>query len=346
MTVARYMEFCLAHPRHGYYASRDPFGAAGDFTTAPEISQMFGEMLGLWAVALWQSMHAPAPFRLIELGPGRGTLMADALRAARVAPGFIEAVDVQLVETSARLRDAQRRSLSNSAVPAVWHALLEHVPEGPFILLANEFLDALPVHQAVKTESGWHERVVGVDEHGKLAFGLSRSHLPDFEALPAAELADAPLGAVFEWRPDTFVAEICSRLQTHPGAALFIDYGHSQSGLGDTLQAVRAHAFADPLSSPGEVDLTAHVDFAAVARIAKQCGIDVHGPVEQGSFLEGLGIVARAEKLRANTLSQQAAAIDAALVRLTGSGRENMGSLFKVIALTSPKLAPPPGFAT
>jgi SAM-dependent MidA family methyltransferase len=307
---------------------------------------MFGEMLGLWAVALWQSMNAPAPFRLIELGPGRGTLMADALRAARVAPGFIEAVDVQLVETSARLRDAQRRSLSNSAVPLAWHEQMETVPKGAFVLVANEFLDALPVHQAAKTERGWHERVVGVDEHGKLAFGLTPSRLPSFESFLPEELADAPLGAVFEWRSDTLVAEICSRLHTHPGAALFIDYGHSQSGLGDTLQAVRAHAFADPLSSPGEVDLTAHVDFAAVARIAKQCVIDVHGPVEQRIFFERVGIAARAEKLRANALSQQAAAIDAALVRLTGSGRENMGSLFKVIALTSPKLAPPPGFAT
>ncbi len=341
--VARYMALCLGHPRHGYYVARDPFGAAGDFTTAPEISQMFGELLGLWAVAAWQAMGAPTPFRLIELGPGRGTLMADALRAASLVPAFREAAAVHLVETSPALRARQRETLRGLADP-VWHDALATVPPGAFVLLANEFLDALPIHQAVKAEDGWYERVVGLDERGRLAFGLAPMPLADFATRLPPDLESAPLGAVFEWRSDTLIAELGERMLAHPGAALFIDYGHGRSGFGDTLQAVRRHGFADPLQAPGEADLTAHVDFAALVRVAARAGVTVHGPAGQGAFLKRLGIEARAAKLRASATPPQRDAIDAALARLTGSGPSEMGALFKALALTSPGLPAPPGF--
>jgi NADH dehydrogenase [ubiquinone] 1 alpha subcomplex assembly factor 7 len=344
MSVATFMGLCLGHPVHGYYPARDPFGRAGDFITAPEISQMFGELIGLWAAAVWQAMDAPPQVALVEFGPGRGTLMADALRAARLAPAFAAALHVHLVETSPVLQRRQQETLASVGVPLAWHREPAAVPGGPLIVIANEFVDALPVHQAVKTPGGWHERMVGIGPDGRLVFALHPDPLLGFAAVVPPAVASAPAGAVYEWRSGEVVAEIARRVVAHGGGALVIDYGHVESALGETLQAVGRHGFADPLAAPGEVDLTAHVDFAALARAARAAGARVHGPLVQGTFLRRLGIEARAAALRAHATAAQAADIDAALARLVGSGGEAMGELFKAVAFADPKLGALPGF--
>jgi NADH dehydrogenase [ubiquinone] 1 alpha subcomplex assembly factor 7 len=344
MSVATFMGLCLGHPVHGYYTTRDPFGRAGDFITAPEISQMFGELIGLWAAAVWRAMGAPPQVALVELGPGRGTLMADALRAARVVPAFAAALDVHLVETSPVLQRRQQETLAPLGVPLAWHRELAAVPDGALIVIANEFFDALPVHQAVKTPTGWHERMVGIGPDGRLTFALHPDPVPGFAAVVPESAGGAPTGAVFEWRSGDIAADIARRVATQGGAALAIDYGHGESALGETLQAVGRHGFVDPLATAGDVDLTAHVDFAALARAARAAGARVHGPLAQGDFLRRLGIEARAAALRAKATAAQAAAIDGALARLIGSGREAMGELFKAMAFADPKLGTLPGF--
>ncbi len=401
LPISRYMALCLGHPRHGYYMNRDPFGAAGDFTTAPEISQMFGELIGLWAASVWQAMGAPQALRLVELGPGRGTLMADMLRAARVAPGFREALTVHLVETSPSLRAAQAKTLAGGREP-VWHDTIQAALDGPVILVANEFLDALPLDQFVMTEQGWRERLVGLDEKGELAFGpagqapllpppasamsdvsdmanvLLKSEAFDFSGEgrgggespgrrsgAAVQVGPArppipnpsppqvggrgqvaPIGSVFE-HPQAaldIVSTIAIHLARTGGAALFIDYGSIQSGFGDTLQAMRKHAFVDPLADPGEADLTVHVDFARMAQAGLDAGAACHGPVPQAAFLLALGLAERAQALGAKATPEQAAAIAAAAARLTEPTATGMGQLFKVLALSHPGLPPLPGF--
>ncbi len=337
--IDRFMALALGHPVRGYYATRDPLGAAGDFTTAPEISQMFGELIGLWAAAVWIAMGRPATLALVELGPGRGTLMADAVRAVRTVPGLLAALSVHLVETSPTLRERQRGALGGTAVPIGWHATPDAVPPGPAIVLANEFLDALPIRQFVRAEAGWHERLVGPGPQGGLAFGLASRSEPSL-----ADLAGRP-GEVLEvaGAARTLVGRLADRLVQEGGAALFVDYGHARSGFGDTLQAVRRHRYADPLDRPGEVDLTAHVDFAALAAVAAGRGALVHGPVDQGTFLDALGIRERATRLAADADELTRDAIRAALERLTGTGPPGMGSLFKAFALSGPGLASLPG---
>ena len=331
ISVADYMRLCLGHPQHGYYVTRDPLGARGDFITAPEVSQMFGELVGAWAAAVWRQMGAPRELRLIELGPGRGTLMADALRAAKAMPEFADALSVHLVEMSPALREAQQAKLG----AVTWHSQIEDVPEGPCITIANEFVDALPVDQLVKGRDGWHMRMVGVvDDH--LAFVVS----PD--ALPGRTEIEAPSGAILESRHDRPVALLARRIAGHGGAALVIDYGHAATGFGDTLQAVRGHRYADPLAGPGESDLTTQVDFAALARTARREGAQAHGPIPQGEFLRRLGIAQRATRLKQTATPQQAADIDSALARLTAA--DQMGELFKVLAIADPKLGALPGF--
>lgn len=344
MPVAEYMALCLAHPEHGYYMTRDPLGRAGDFITAPEVSQMFGELLGLWAAAVWQAMGAPAKIRLVELGPGRGTLLHDALRAALVAPDFHAAVAVHLVEISPALMARQREKLTGLGVPVTWHPTLDEVPEGPAVIIGNEFVDALPVIQMVKLDDGWHERVVEIDRVGRLTFGTAPEPIPRFEQLLPTQLRNAAIGALYEWRSDRFALELGRRLTRDGGAALLIDYGHTRSGLGDTLQAVAAHGYADPLASPGAVDLTAHVDFEALLHAVECTGARAHGPLTQGEFLNRLGIDVRAAKLKAGAEAHVARDIDAALARLTGTGRTDMGELFKVIAFSHPSLVTLPGF--
>ena len=333
--VDQYMRLCLGHPQHGYYITRDPFGVRGDFTTAPEISQMFGELIGAWAAALWEQMGAPHALHLLELGPGRGTLMADALRATRGVAALRAALSVHLVETSPILRAHQQKMLADAGVPVSWHGAVEDVPAGPAIAIANEFVDALAISQFVKDRDGWHPRMIGLQDD-RLAFVVA----PD--PLPRLALVDAPAGALIELRQDQPIGALAQRVARHGGAVLVIDYGHTQSGFGDTLQAVRQHKFADPLADPGEADLTAQVDFAALAQTARRNGARVHGPITQGAFLRRLGIAERVARLQQSATPQQAADIAAALTRLTAP--DQMGGLFKVLAIAHPDLEAPPGF--
>lgn len=337
LPISRFMALALGHPRHGYYITRDPFGQEGDFTTAPEISQMFGELIGLWAAHAWQAMGAPARFRLIELGPGRGTLMADLLRATRIVPGFREAASVHLVETSPTLRASQAAAL-HAADPA-WHDSLGSALDGPVVVIGNEFLDALPLDQFVMTQQGWRERLVGLDAAGGLTFGLA----------PAVEdglKLRAQAGSVFEQPAAALAvtAEVARHLASAGGAALFIDYGSARSGFGDTLQAVKRHAFVDPLAEPGEADLTVHVDFERIGQAGLQAGAALHGPSTQRDFLLALGLADRAQRLSQKAGPAQRDGISQAFDRLTATGATEMGELFKAIALTHPAMPPLPGF--
>lgn len=340
LTVEQWMLACLADPDDGYYMTRDPLGRAGDFITAPEISQMFGELLGLWAAVVWHSMGAPGAVRLIELGPGRGTLMRDALRAAATMPGFTPALSVHMVETSPVLRKAQQETLADVPCPIAWHDALADVPDGPVLIFANEFLDALPIRQWVSHNNVWHERMV---EHDGQSFiyatgaEIAPSHVPSF-------LKSVPEGSIFETAPavEAVTGEIALRLGAQGGAALLIDYGHAERSVGETLQALKGHGFADPLADPGEQDLTAHVDFACAGDVARAAGAMAWGPITQGALLERLGIAARATKLLLNASKAQAEDIARARTRLVGD--DDMGRLFKALALTHPALPAPPGF--
>jgi NADH dehydrogenase [ubiquinone] 1 alpha subcomplex assembly factor 7 len=342
LTVAAFMAEALGHPRHGYYATRDPLGAAGDFTTAPEISQMFGELLGLWCADAWIRAGAPPRVLLVELGPGRGTLMADALRAARGVPGFRAAAEVHLVETSPVLRARQAETLRGEA-PA-WHDDLSAVPDGPMLLVANEFFDALPVRQFQRTERGWRERRVDADPAtGGLRLALDPAPSAAEVLIPESVRRGAPVGSVAEVSPASrqTARAIGERLAAHGGAALVVDYGHDRPGAGDTLQAVRGHAYADVLDAPGEADLTAHVCFASLADAARAGGADAHGPVGQGDLLVRLGIRERAEALTRRHPGR-AAEVAAARDRLIGP--DAMGTLFRALALTPAGAPAPAGF--
>ncbi|MFG1287558.1 class I SAM-dependent methyltransferase [Xanthobacter versatilis] len=342
MPLSRYMALCLGHPRYGYYMTRDPLGARGDFTTAPEISQMFGELLGLWAVAQWQQMGSPGGFALVELGPGRGTLMADALRAARLVPDFGAAARIHLVETSPVLRAAQARTLVAHADRVSWHDRVEEVPDGPALVLANEFFDALPIDQYVFHAGHWHERRVGLDDGGRLVLGLDPAPSRAAPAF-AAHLPPPAEGAVLEHLESGPARALSERLKTQGGAALIIDYGHA-GGYGDTFQALEQHRFADPLAAPGNADLTAHVDFSALARIGRAAGLRAFGPLEQGAFLTRLGLAQRAERLKHDATDELRAGVDAAARRLAGDGAGEMGRLFKVLVLAHPEIGLPPAF--
>ena len=283
MPVWRYMELCLTHPKHGYYVSRDPLGREGDFTTAPEVSQMFGELLGLWAASVWKAIGSPPLLRLIELGPGRGTMMADALRALRVLPPLYQSLSIHLVEINPVLREKQKATLSGVRNIA-WHDNIDEVPDGPAVIFANEYFDVLPIHQVVKRETGWHERTVEIDDNGKLAFGAAPEPMPRFEVLLPPLVRAAPVGAVFEWRPDAEIMKIATRVRDQDGAALIIDYGHLRSDAGDTFQAIARHSFTDPLKNPGQADVTAHVDFQALVRAAEDLGARRPRPGAAGRF--------------------------------------------------------------
>ena len=328
MSLETYMTLALAHPVHGYYAAKMPLGESGDFITAPEISQMFGELIGLWCVAVWRAMGEPRPLLLVELGPGRGTLMADVLRAARIAPDFLGALDVHLVETNDVLAASQRIGLKDSRVTARWHKSVEELPSGPAIIIANEFFDCLPVRHFVRLPDGWHERLVGLDGEGRLGFGLA----PDAE--PGLAAPGEP-GQVIEagFAAARLMARLAARIAAQGGALLVIDYGYETPLRGETLQAVKRHRFADPLRDPGEADLSAHVDFRGLSRAAQAAGARAHGPVPQGEWLARLGIFERAAKLRQRADARQLAAIDSALSRLAGgahgSGATDMARLLR-----------------
>ena len=332
ITLADYMALCLLDPRHGYYATRDPLGAAGDFTTAPEISQMFGELIGLALAQCWVDQGRPAPVTLAELGPGRGTLMADALRATARVPGFHEAASLHLVETSPLLRARQAQALPD----AQFHDTVDTLPDGPLFLIANEFFDALPIRQFVRDGSGWRERVVGL-QADTLTFGLTE---PAPIAALSHRLDDTDDGQIVETCPalEAIAHSLGGRIAAHGGAALLIDYGDWTS-LGDTLQALRAHQREDPLAHPGEADLTAHVDFEAIARAAAPARHTRLTP--QGVFLERLGITDRAQALARALDGEALTSHIAAHRRLTHPAE--MGDLFKVLGLYPDGAAPPPG---
>ncbi|MEZ6023810.1 MAG: SAM-dependent methyltransferase [Hyphomonadaceae bacterium] len=332
MTAADYMAACLYDPQDGYYATRPSLGGAGaDFLTAPEASQMFGELIGLWCAHEWDVLGKPA-FNLIELGPGRGVLMQDAWRATQRIEGFHDAAAVIFVETSGPLMEEQQARVPN----ADWAQRLDDAPPGPALIIGNEFLDCLPIRQFIRGEDGWHEKLIGITETGALTFGLSA-------ALPAPDDDETEAGAVREIAPglDLLMYEIERRLHDAPGRVLLIDYGYVTPEGADTLQALSLHKHVDPLAAPGEADLTAHVHFARVAQLAADAGLDVHGPITQARFLRGLGLEVRAETL-ANANPAHAPRITRELKRLTDA--DQMGALFKVICISSPGLPAPAGF--
>jgi NADH dehydrogenase [ubiquinone] 1 alpha subcomplex assembly factor 7 len=331
MSIAQYMTACLHDPLDGYYATRPALGEAGDFITAPLVSQMFGELVGLWMVEAWMALGRPSPVRLVEMGPGDGTLMSDMRRAQRVAPDFLAASEIWLVEVSEPLRALQAKALDE---PARWVGSLAEVPGGaPILLVANELLDCLPPRQFVRTDDGWAERMVGLDDGDNLVFGLSRSPLD--QALP-----EAPAGSVLEHSPAQAAlgAELGARLAADGGAALLVDYGRAEPGFGDTLQALRRHRKEDPLANPGEADLTVHADFPAVLAAAQAEGAEAGPLLTQGEFLVRLGIGARAEAL-ANARPDRSERIERQLERLVSP--DQMGELFKVACLHQPGLKAP-----
>lgn len=338
ISIASYMADCLLHPVHGYYTTRDPLGAQGDFVTAPEISQMFGELIGLCLAQSWMDQDRPTPFTLAELGPGRGTLMADILRATRSVPGFHAAASIMLVEASPSLRAVQKATLG--AADPVWLDSAEALPEQPLFAVANEFFDALPVRQFVRAGPGWQERRIGVQDDA-LVFGLGP---PAAQADLADRLADTRDGDLVEVRPaaETVTTCLARRIVDHGGAALVIDYGDWRSQ-GDTLQAVRAHEPCDVLDTPGEADLTAHVDFEAIAVAAARAGCAHSRLAPQGVFLERLGITARAQALAAagNLTGTALDLLVGAHRRLTHP--DEMGNLFKILGLYPQDRAAPPG---
>lgn len=319
ITVAEYMHACLQDPEHGYYVKRPAIGRDGDFITAPEISQIFGELIGLWAAVVWQQMGSPPRVNLIELGPGRGTLMRDALRAARKVPNFFEAIDLHLVEVNRVLSDLQRATLGDTASNVTWHASLRSISHRPSIIIANEFLDTAPVHQFV----GGVQRHVVLDAAGRLAFEPQR-------------------GSINERQDHTELVDDLAALAGNAHlAALFIDYGHFKTAAGETLQALRGHAPEHPLSSPGEADLTVQVDFESFAAAISCTALAVNGPVTQGEFLGRLGIVERASRLM-NANPAKAGEIELGVARLIAP--QGMGSRFKAIGVRSADLPMLPGF--
>ena len=338
ITVAQWMDACLHDAQGGYYASRPSLGAEGDFLTAPGVSQMFGELLGLWSVSVWLALGRPSPVRWVELGPGDGVLIADARRAAaRALPAFVAAAEITLVETSAPLRERQRTAMGGA--PPRWAERLDEVEGGaPLILVANEFLDCLPARQFVRVAGGaWAERRVGLAQGGGFRFGLAPP--PSDFAAPAWAVGAAE-GEVLELSPGQAAlgAELGARLARDGGAALLIDYGRAAPGLGDTLQALRRHAKIDSLAEPGEADLTVHADFPAVAAAARAAGAAASRVLTQSELLQRLGIGARAEAL-ARARPDRAETIGRQLHRLLAPGE--MGELFKALALTAPGLEAP-----
>jgi NADH dehydrogenase [ubiquinone] 1 alpha subcomplex assembly factor 7 len=339
LPVARFMHLALNHPTYGYYRDRDPLGAKGDFVTAPELSQAFGEVIGAWLAQAWLDLGGPAPFRLVELGPGRGTLLADALRAMRDVPAFHQSLRLHLVETSGRLRAAQAVRLAG--FDPSWHREFGEIPPGPLLLVANEFFDALPAHQLVATARGWVERCVDLDAEGRLTFRLAQHR----SAL-GTRLPEATPGTLAEISParTELAHAIAARIVCEGGVALVIDYGAWAEGpTGDTLQATRSHAPCDPLDAPGTADLTTHVEFRALAEAAAAGGAAVYGPVPQGTYLATLGVHLRTAKLLERATPDQQRALRAALFRLTDASA--MGELFKVLVLAHPEASAPPGFA-
>lgn len=333
-----YINLALQHPLHGYYRRQMPIGASGDFITAPEISQMFGELLGLWAADVHQCMGAPERIMLVELGPGRGTLMRDALRAARVAQSFFSALEVHLVEVNQSLRAAQAEALQASGLTPHWHDSMASLPDAPMIVIANEFFDCFPVQQFLHRDGAWHEVCVALNDEDQLHLAAAPQTVPGLpEGAPDAALLEIGASA------HRAMHDLCARITRYGGAALVIDYGSTTSRLGSSLQALRAHRRVDPLNDPGETDITAHIDFSSLARAAKAAGLNVAGLVTQCNFLRAIGIETRAAALMQRADDAGRVLIEAALTRLLGDD-PGMGQLFKVLGVASAGLSGLPGF--
>jgi NADH dehydrogenase [ubiquinone] 1 alpha subcomplex assembly factor 7 len=342
LSIAAFMAMALHDPENGYYATHDPLGAAGDFVTAPGISQIFGELIGLWCADFWTRIGQPDPVMLVELGPGHGALMADFLRAAATLPDFRRALRLHLVEASPLLQAAQQHRLAEADANFV--DSIAEVPAGPLLLVANEFLDALPIRQLVRGDRTWRERLVALDHADRLVFADGPESRTLSRLVPE-DLRGAAPGTVHEICPaaTALVAALAERLARTAGAALFIDYGYSAAPGGPTLAAVRRHAGAGILDDPGNADLSAHVDFTAFAAAARSAGVVVHGPVPQRRFLTALGAEARLAALSARATPAQRVELESGLRRLIDPAQ--MGNLFKALALTSPGLSAPAGFA-
>jgi NADH dehydrogenase [ubiquinone] 1 alpha subcomplex assembly factor 7 len=340
LTVAEYMEQALGHPRYGYYMTRDPFGAKGDFITAPEISQIFGELIGAWASMLWAQIGSPRCV-LVELGPGRGTLMRDALRATRRIQGFHESLCVSMVENSPVLRTMQQATLKDAHERIYWHTDMADLPELPIILIANEFFDALPIRQYIRTADGLKEKMVTVDDAhpDRLCFTIKHTGL---RLVKGGAYSDD--GAVVETCPAArqWVHYLAAHMECFGGGALVIDYGYTGGSRGNSLQAVKNHGFYPVLQTPGEADITAHVDFDMLSSMAYEAGLAVHGVVSQGTFLKRLGADLRAEVLMRNATDAQRQDIMRGVQRLLMP--EQMGELFKVVAMTADAQVIPAGF--
>ncbi|WFR94182.1 class I SAM-dependent methyltransferase [Rhizobium tumorigenes] len=339
ISVTDYFSLCLADPQHGYYRTREPFGPSGDFVTAPEVSQLFGEMIGVFMVHAWQRHGTPPGVRLVEIGPGRGTMMSDMLRVIRrLAPLLYDSMQVHLVETSERLRDIQQETLQSHGAKVAWHVDFNDVPHGFTLLAANELFDAIPIRQFVRTATGFRERVVVLDIDDELSFAAGTATLDP--ALMPESAPKTPLGTVFEIAParQAVMSAICERLGSNGGTAVIIDYGHLSTGFGDTLQAVRMHEYDPPLAHPGEADLTSHIDFQSLAEAALAEGIHVNGCAYQGDFLIGLGLADRAGALGRGQDGTVQRDIQLAVDRLAGAGEGKMGELFKVLAVSSPAI--------
>ncbi|MEX3011993.1 class I SAM-dependent methyltransferase [Hoeflea sp. TYP-13] len=331
MSVSDYFALCLGDPEHGYYKTREPFGVAGDFTTAPEISQLFGEIIGIFLVLAWQSHGKPAPVRLIEIGPGRGTLMADIQRVvSSLAPDLARTATAHLVETSEHLSAIQKKTLGGPAIATSWHTHVDDVPAGFTLLVSNELFDAIPIRQFVMTDEGLRERVIAIGEGNKLAFQAGTATI---DAPKWAKKAKS--GDILEMAParEALMARIAERIVNNGGIALTIDYGHTRSALGDTLQAVSRHRFADVLANPGECDLTSHVDFEALGAAAHAEGAHIWPVMGQGEFLLALGLLERAGTLGANKSVETQQLIRQSVERLAGDGDNQMGNLFKVLCI-------------
>ncbi len=333
ISVATYMTACLGDKDAGYYTTREPFGREGDFITAPEVSQMFGEMIGIWCVGMWEALGSPEKIVLCEIGPGRGTLMADMLRTiGKLAPPFANTAQIAMVETSPRLATMQKQKLASYGKRIAWHENFSTIPQGPLILVANELFDAIPMRQFVKAGGHFVERLIALDAKDELHFvsgtgGIDPALLPD-------GYGNAPEGTIFEAAParTALMQEIATRIATTRGAALVIDYGHLQSGFGDTLQAMLKHAYDDIFVHPGEADLTSHVDFDMLAKTAQACGCTT-GTMTQGEFLVAMGLLDRAGRLGAGRDHAFQEKIHADVERLASP--DQMGTLFKVLAITS-----------
>ena len=334
--LASYMTLCLSDPAHGYYTQHTPLGAAGDFTTAPEISQLFGELLGIWMVAMWLESGKSRPFHLVELGPGRGTLMRDMIRSISSHPRANEALTVHLVEISPSLQVCQKQALRDSLCPVQWHHAIDSLPsDAPLFIIANEFFDCLPIHQWVLKGQAWHERVVGLNDEGQLVFGLG----PIRAFAPEQPVGSAKDGAILEKSPASkaMMAQLARLLGQQGGAGLFIDYGYLSPNFGDTFQAIHRHTHTDPLIRPGLQDLTAHVNFQALRDAASaelaQCGSTLQAmlPITQGDFLLNMGLLERAGQLGTGKSPKDQQDILDAVARLAGP--DAMGDLFKCLAI-------------